>query len=145
MTAGAGLFLAAMLMLAACAGVTPPPETGTGLPAPGMVPPPDPFRQADESRARAAHSLVREGYELLVGNSFDGAIRVLERAVGINPADGQGYFYLAAAWLGKGNFDLAARFNDLAGMYLRDDKTWSRQVGRQKERIQKGQARSRAE
>lgn len=135
---GPGLWLTAILMISACAGVTPPPQRETGLPAPEMVSPPASTGHADDSRRLASYSLIREGYELLAKNNFEGAIRVLERAVGINPADGQGYYYLAEAWLGKADFELAARFNDLAGLYLRDNPVWSRRVLWQKERIEKG-------
>jgi len=83
----------------------------------------------------AAHSLTREGYRLLMENNFNGAIRVLERAVGVNPANGPGYYYLAEAWLGKENFDLAFQFNRLASIYLRNDKGWSGLVLSQQKRI----------
>lgn len=86
----------------------------------------------------ASHSLTLEGYQLLQKNDFDGAIRILERAVGINPSDGPGYFYLAEAWIGKNNFNLASQFNRLAAMYLRDDPAWVRQAEFQKKRIKTG-------
>ena len=137
---GPGLWLAAMLLMSACAGVTPPPQPETGLPAPEMVAPPDSAGHADDSRRQASYSLVREGYELLTKNNFDGAIRALERAVGINPSDGQGYYYLAEAWLESGNSQLAARFNALAALYLRDNAAWDQRVRWQKERIEKSEA-----
>ena len=137
---GPGLRLTAMLLMSACAGITPLPQPETTLPAPEMVAPPGPAGQADDSRCLASYSLVREGYELLSGKNIAGAIRLLERAVGINPSDGQGYYYLAEAWLESGNSQLAARFNALAALYLRDNAAWDQRVRWQKERIEKSEA-----
>ena len=129
---------AAWLGLSACATIppAPPPPPETGLPAPEMVEPPDTAGQIPDSRMVASHSLTREGHRLLAENNFDGAIRVLERAVGLNPADGPGYYYLAEAWLGKNNPALAAQFNRLARLYLRDDPAWSGRAEAQKNRIE---------
>ncbi len=132
-----GLCLTALLMLGACATVSPPVSTKpeTALPAPELVGPPDSGGQAPDSRMLASHSLIREGYRLLTEKKWDAAIRVLEQAVGINPHDGLGYYYLAEAWLGKQNLDLAARFNGLASLYLRGDNIWSERALSQKKRI----------
>ncbi len=130
---GAGIIL--LLGLGGCAGLTPPPEPETAIPPPEIIEKPDGRGQAPDSRMLAAHSLTREGYRLLMENNFNGAIRVLERAVGVNPANGPGYYYLAEAWLGKENFDLAFQFNRLASIYLRNDKGWSGLVLSQQKRI----------
>ncbi len=132
------LWPAVLLILTACAGVTPPPAPETGLPAPEMAAPPAAAGQSPDSRGLAAYSLIQEAYRLLKNGHADAAIRVLERAVGLNPADGPGYFYLAEAWLQKGNSELAARFNDLARLYLRGDTVWAQRASLQKERIDKG-------
>lgn len=134
------VLLAVMLILTGCT-IKKPVVVDTGgrpaLPAPTMVTPRGSNDQATESRIAAAHSLIREGYQLLQNKDYDGAIRVLERAVGINPNDGPGYFYLAEAWLAKKDFDLAARFNGLATLYLRSDPAWSRQARIQQLRIER--------
>lgn len=132
-----GICLTALLMLGACATISPPESAtpGASLPAPELVGSPDSGGQAPDSRMLASHSLIREGYRLLTEEKWDAAIRVLERAVGINPHDGPGYYYLAEAWLGKQNLDLADRFNGLALLYLRGDDTWSERVLSQKKRI----------
>lgn len=91
----------------------------------------------DDYRMAAASSLTRQGHELLQKEEYDRAIRVLERALGVNPGDGRGYFYLAEAWIGKENFNQAARFNDMAILYLRDDPAWLQRARAQKERIEK--------
>ncbi|MFZ5564382.1 MAG: tetratricopeptide repeat protein [Thermodesulfobacteriota bacterium] len=131
--------MAALLALTACARVAPAPEPEpeTGLPAPAIVGVTDDPGQAPDSRTLASHSLTREGFRLLEQKDYDGAIRVLERAVGINPGDGPAYFYLAEAWMGRKNFKLASQFNGLAALYLRNDPAWSRRAGLQKERIEK--------
>lgn len=93
--------------------------------------------RGDDYRMAASSSLTRQGHELLEKDEYDRAIRVLERAVGVNPGDGRGYFYLAEAWIGKENFNQAARFNDMAILYLRDDPAWLQRARAQKERIEK--------
>ncbi|MFO7931236.1 MAG: tetratricopeptide repeat protein [Thermodesulfobacteriota bacterium] len=91
----------------------------------------------DDYRMAASSSLTRQGHELLQKDKYDRAIRVLERAVGVNPGDGRGYFYLAEAWIGKENLNQAARFNEMAILYLRDDPAWLQRARAQKERIEK--------
>lgn len=100
------------------------------LPAPEMV-----AKQPD-SRMVASHSLTREGYAFLNSGDYNSAIRVLERAISINPSDGPGYYYLAEAWVGKNNYNLALQFNRLAGIYLRKDNHWNRLSLAQKTRIE---------
>ncbi|BCS95729.1 hypothetical protein DSLASN_13610 [Desulfoluna limicola] len=112
------------------------PSTGDGsLPAPELIAPPDKSQGYQDSRTIASHNLTSQGYELLERGDIDGALRLLERAVGINPSDGPGYYYLAEAWIAKDNLDLASRFNSLASIYLRKDRTWTRQAKDQKRRI----------
>jgi len=111
-------------------------STGDGsLPAPELIAPPDKSKGYQDSRTIASHNLTSQGYALLEKGDIDGALRLLERAVGINPSDGPGYYYLAEAWLAKGNLDQASRFNTLASIYLRKDRSWSGQATGQKKRI----------
>jgi predicted Zn-dependent protease len=72
---------------------------------------------------------------LLERKKTDEAMRVLERAVNIDPNNGRNYYYLAEAWLVKGNRSQASNFNQLAGIYLRGDSGWLGKVERQRERI----------
>ena len=67
--------------------------------------------------------------------SFDDAISVLEGAVGLDPNNGQNYYYLAEAWIMKNNPAQAGEFSRRAGIYLEDDYLWMRQVAGQKQRI----------
>lgn len=131
------LLLVGLLALSACSLIQPRPETAPdmGLPSPEIVGTDDQLEQTPDSRMLASHSLTLTGYQLLQAKDYDGAIRTLERAVGINPADGPGYFYLAEAWLAKNNFNLATQFNGLASLYLRHDPTWSERARIQKKRI----------
>ena len=73
---------------------------------------------------------------LLTRGDVEGAIRALERAVSINPSNGPGYYYLAEAWTGKGNYDLALQFNNLAGIYVRTNHLWEDFARIQKEEIE---------
>lgn len=138
---GGVLLLAMLLLLTGCT-IKKPVITDAGerpvLPPPAMFAPPGSTGQDTEARMAASHSLTREGYQLLQNKDYDSAIRVLERAVGIAPNNGPGYFYLAEAWLEKENFNLAARFNTLAVLYLRSDPNWSRQARAQTQRIERG-------
>ena len=68
--------------------------------------------------------LTHEGLQRLQEGNFDGAIRLLEQAIGLNPNNGQSYYYLAQAWLKKGMFSEAKEFNRLAQTYLKDDMNW---------------------
>lgn len=112
------------------------PSGGGALPAPELIAPPDKSQGYSDSRTIASHTLTSQGYELLEKGDIDGALRLLERAVGINPSDGPGYFYLAEVWLAKDNLPLSARFNKLATIYLRKDREWARRAKNQKLRIE---------
>ena len=72
---------------------------------------------------------------LLGSGKVDDAISTLERAVNLNPSNGQNYFYLAEAWIKKANFSQAREFNRLAAIYLKDDPTWMTRVKDQQDRI----------
>jgi len=88
-----------------------------------------------DSRAAASHNLTSQGYKRLQKGDTDGALRLLERAVGINPSDGPAYYYLAEAWLAKGNLPMAARFNKLAATYLGNERNWAVRAKDQTKRI----------
>jgi tetratricopeptide (TPR) repeat protein len=72
---------------------------------------------------------------LLDSGKVDEAINTLERAVSLYPSNGKNYYYLAEAWLRKGNVAQAREWNRLAGMYLAEDSEWSPRVYEQRERI----------
>ena len=88
-------------------------------------------------REKASYQLTEEGKQRLDEGSPDNAIRLLEQAVGLNPNNGQSYFYLAQAWLKKGVYSEAKEFNRLAHIYLKNDKGWKRRLERQAIQIER--------
>ncbi len=124
--------------LSGCAKKTVKTDTiySNELPVPEIVGRPGLENRPPDSRMIASHNLVLEGYDLLVKGDFDNSIRQLERAVGINPSDGPGYYYLAEAWFWKKDFKLAKQFNQLAIIYLRANQQWKDRVEFQKKRIE---------
>jgi len=87
------------------------------------------------SREIASLHLTEQGKVLLESGKIDDAISVLERAVSIYGTNGKNYYYLAEAWLKKGNIMQAREWNRLAEMYLAGDREWSQRASEQRERI----------
>jgi predicted Zn-dependent protease len=83
----------------------------------------------------ASLRLIEKARVLLESGKVDEAITTLERAMNVNPSNGQNYFYLAEAWLKKGNPSQAKEFNRLAAIYLKDEPGWMNLVIDQQERI----------
>ncbi len=159
------LLVALLLVLAAISGcaqrsvarpstprpVTPAPAPQTSSPPQVAVPPapvpapevPPPFEPRAEPpqpltpRAVASLRLTDEARSLLEAGKPDQAIRTLERAMNINPSNGQNFYYLSEAWLMKKNFRQAAEFNRLAAIYLKNDPSWMSRVAEQAERIRR--------
>jgi len=96
-----------------------------------QTPPP----QDNSPRAVASLRLTEQARALLETGKVDDAITTLERAMNLNPSNGQNYYYMAEAWLKKGNPSQAREFNRLAAMYLKDDPNWIGRVKDQQERI----------
>ena len=94
----------------------------------------EPTRQPSP-REKAALQLTQEGRQLLDEDKPDQAIRLLEQAISLNPDNGPCYYYLAEAWLQKGNFSEARQFNSLAENYLKKDKGWSARLASQADKI----------
>ena len=86
-------------------------------------------------REKASLQLTEEGRQLLDEDQPDQAIRSLEQALSLNPDNGLCYYYLAEAWLQKGNFSEARQFNSLAENYLKKDKSWSARLASQADKI----------
>ena len=86
-------------------------------------------------RAVAALQLTEQGRIFLENQRPDAAIRILERALSLNPDNGRNYYYIAEGWLMKGNIAQAAQFNRLAEIYLKNDNEWLQKVILQKKRI----------
>ena len=86
-------------------------------------------------REKASLQLTEEGRQLLAEDKPDHAIRLLEQAIGLNPDNGQCYYYLAEAWIQKGNYSEARQFNSLAKNYLKKDKDWKTLLANQADKI----------
>jgi tetratricopeptide (TPR) repeat protein len=74
---------------------------------------------------------------LLESGRVDDAISLLERSVGLDPANGLNYYYLSEAWLMKGNLVQAEEFNRLAELYLKDDADWRPRIAEQQRQLKK--------
>ena len=88
-------------------------------------------------RENAARQLAQEGIHHLSTGNPDNAIRSFEKAIGLNPNNGQCYYYMAQAWLAKGSASEAREFNNLARDYLADDERWQSRIRKQSARIQR--------
>ena len=94
-----------------------------------------PARQEQSPRALASLRLTEQGRMFLENDDLDNAISILERAINLNPSNGQNYYYLSEAWLLKGNASQAREFNRLAEIHLKEDRGWMRLVSKQRDRI----------
>ena len=92
-------------------------------------------RQEPSPRSVASLQFTEQARLLIQQNKPDDALRVLEKAVALYPTNGRNYYYLAEAWLLKGNISQAGEFNSLAALYLRDEPEWTLRVKAQQERI----------
>ncbi len=96
---------------------------------------PEPEKPAPDARLQAAERLLTMAKDYLDKQKPDDAINFLERAIGLDPKNGQSYYFLAEAWQMKGNPRQALEFNRLAGIYLNGIK-WEIRVSRQKTMIE---------
>lgn len=134
------IFSLLCLALSACAIVpeSPPSPSSSSSPSPAptvLEKDQSLFRQDESPRAVASLRLTEQARVLLETGKVDDAITTLERAINLNPSNGQNYYYMAEAWLRKGNPSQAREFNRLAAMYLKDDPNWIGRVKDQQERI----------
>ena len=129
-----------LLLVFGCA--TMPPESVTPsirVEEPrATIPSQEPTGRPQEPAPRtiAALRLTEQAGVLIASQKPDEAIRLLEKALNIDPNNGQNYYYLAEAWIIKGNKTQAIEFNRLAGIYLIEDAVWMQKVQQQKERIE---------
>lgn len=87
-------------------------------------------------RALASLQLTEQGRILLESGYPDNAISIFERAININPTNGQNYYYLSEAWLLKGDTFQAKEFNRLAEIHLEGDREWMQRVHQQRDKIE---------
>jgi len=83
-------------------------------------------------RAIASIELSKRGQLLIKANRPDEAIRYLERAINLYPGRGENYYYLAEAWLLKGNPSQAAEYNTLATIHFTENTEWIERIAFQK-------------
>jgi len=89
-----------------------------------------------DSRTKAAGEFRQRACKFLENRKPDDAINLLERAISLDPKEGQNYYHLSRAWLMKGNTTQALEFNNLAGIYLGESDEWSQKVEDQKKNIE---------
>jgi predicted Zn-dependent protease len=127
------------LALSSCAA---PILVPSSLPPESRLPPPQGAEEVSRTPAQpsprvlASLRLTDQGRTLLERGQTDDAISLLERAVSLHPTNGENYYYLAEAWLVKGNRAQAEEFNHLAGTYLKEDSHWMEKVLGQRKRIE---------
>jgi len=116
---------------------SPPEPAPPAVPQPAPTPPPAPPKAPPSPQELASLHLTDQARNLLESGRTDQAIALLERAVSLNPNNGENYYYLAEAWLRKNNIDQATEFNLLAEDYLGSDSRWAGKLLEQRDRIQR--------
>jgi hypothetical protein len=130
---------------------TPPPSAPYPAPQTSSPPPSAPVQAAQTAgrpaepsssgqaspRAHASLRVTDQGRQLLLGGQVEEAISVLERATGMNPDNGEAYYWLAEAWLKKGNPKQALEYHHQAWLRLRTQPAWNGRLRDQRERMQR--------
>ncbi|NIS70468.1 MAG: hypothetical protein GTO12_16440 [Proteobacteria bacterium] len=125
------------LAIAGCAVTISEPPTVSPPPTPSQTEETPSIPEGPSPRALASLQLTDQARVFLERGEPDDAIRILEHAIHLNPANGQNYFYMSEAWLMKENITQAIEFNRLAGIYLEGDSEWMARVMEQQERIKR--------
>lgn len=95
-----------------------------------------PEKQPESSRSKAALELSRKAVDHLEKRRPDAAIGLLERAINLDPQNGQTYFHMAQAWIMKGNQGQALEFNRMAEIRLGADPEWQTRISEQRKMIE---------
>ena len=131
--------LAALMLLSLVVGCASPPVPAGPQPEVQPTPPqevrPSPDDDSVFPQQIAARELTERGRRQLDNRKPDAAIRDLERALSLNPGDGQICYYLAEAWLMKIDAQRAEEFNRMAESLFKDDPDWLVRIARQADRI----------
>lgn len=130
------------LLISACASLpTEPtrPDKAKKAPLPTPSPPSAESKTASPPAPRTIASLrlTEQARALIESKAPDPAIRLLEKAIAIDPDNGRNYYLLAEAYLMKGDAGQALSFNRLAEIYIGKDDDWILKVEHQKARIAK--------
>ena len=124
------------LILSGCTAIAPaPPKHTPSVPPEAKKEKKEVPKAKPRPREVASLHLTEQGQRLLENGKIDDAISVLERAVSLYAYNGKNYYYLAEAWLRKGNVKQAKEWNRLAERYLTGDQEWLRRIYDQRERI----------
>lgn len=131
------MIIALVVLLSGCSlwrPATPQNKAGEDIKShPAIIP-----EQAGiDARTKAAGEFRQRACKFLENRKPDDAINLLERAISLDPKEGQNYYHLSRAWLMKGNTVQALEFNNLAGIYLSENDEWSQKVEDQKKSIEK--------
>jgi tetratricopeptide (TPR) repeat protein len=123
--------LAFLMVMSGCATVRQPPAQPPSAEEHRF---PAQAEPASDPRSLASLQLTGQGRMLLEQRRYDDAIRMLERAIALQPMNGENYYYLAEAWLAKNRLQQAEEFNRLAEMYLESSR-WAERVLEQRRAI----------
>jgi tetratricopeptide (TPR) repeat protein len=116
----------------------PPPAREKPAPPPReaeTAPPPAPQAEPRPGRARAAASLTAQGRELLARGRVEAALTALERATSLDPGHGPALYWLAEAWLRRGDPAQAREYHRLARLRLAGSSAWQERLVEQRRRI----------
>ena len=139
------LTISVLLILTGCQqpDLVPPPEPpppDVSAPVPADAPPavqlPAPTRPRAVDRRQASSALTQAAVDQLARKQWAAAIRTLERAVSVDPSDGEAYFHLATAWLAKGDAGRARQFHRQAQLYLGVSPHWQQRLADQQRAIE---------
>lgn len=130
------------LLVSGCATITPEPVVYPEEAPESHFIVPEQYQDDDAEKITpqtiASLKLAEQARMLLESKRADEAIRILERAINIDPGNGQNYYFLSEAWLLKGNKIQAREFNRIAGIHLNNDPSWMSMIRQQKNRIMIG-------
>lgn len=106
--------------------VAPPLEIGAVKPEGRISDSPleDVIRNAAAPARAASLRLVDRAREQILNNEADDAIRMLGRAVSIDPSNPYAYFYLGRAWLQRKNYPQALTFLKHAEIGFSSNSAW---------------------
>jgi tetratricopeptide (TPR) repeat protein len=88
------------------------------------------------SRETASFELVHQAQQHLLANDPHSAMRALEKALQLNPAGGQNYFFMAEAWIQLKRPHQAIENHRLAERYLPPHAAWQQKLLIQQEKIE---------
>ena len=86
-------------------------------------------------QANAAKALIAQARKLYSAGKHEAALGRLERAISVNPRNGEGHYWLAQVWLAKGDKDQAQEHYKLARRYLSGRDEWVDRLQRQGSKV----------